>query len=201
MSNLNKPKVYIVEDDNAICQALLALFKSVQLEVETFSSAHAFLEAYNPSWLGCILLDVRLPTMSGLELQEKLLAQGNKLPLIFMTGYADVPMSVRAMKAGAFDFITKPFNNQLLVEQVQKAIAASLSAKPTQTESPDFSSLTARERDVLNHLADGKLNKEIAVLLNISISTVELHRARIMQKMHAKTLAELIKKYVLINYT
>lgn len=198
-----EPSVFIVEDDTAICRALAELFKSVHLPVKIYYAAQDFLDDYDANHQGCLLIDVRLPLISGFDLIEKLQTLDNKLPIIMMTGYGDVPMAVRAMKAGAVDFVMKPFNNQILVELVQRAInsvSASYKTPCSKIERQQLNSLTEREHEVLEHLTAGKLNKEIAAELKISISTVEAHRARIMEKMQAKNIAELIKKYVLLTY-
>lgn len=195
--------VFIVEDDTAICRALTELFKSVHLPVKIYNAAQDFLDDYDANSQGCLLIDVRLPFISGFDLIEKLQALDNKLPIIMMTGYGDVPMAVRAIKAGAVDFVMKPFNNQILVELVQRAInsvPASYKTPSSKIDRQQLNSLTEREREVLEHLTAGKLNKEIAAELKISISTVEAHRARIMEKMQAKNIAELIKKYVLLTH-
>lgn len=196
----NDPTVFIVDDDEAVCQALSWLLKSTNMHAEIFSNAQDFLSSYTSNRKGCLLIDVRMPGMNGLELQEKLNALHNMLPVIILTGHGDIPMAVRAMRAGAFDFITKPFNNQVLLEQVQRAIMQNanshLKVMPHDI-AQRIQRLTPREREVMELVVDGKLNKEIAHLLKISISTVELHRANVMQKMQAKTIAELVKLYIL----
>jgi two-component system, LuxR family, response regulator FixJ len=203
MSNKTiKPTVFIVDDDNELCQSLQFLLESVGLTVKIFNNGHDFLATFQPAQTGCILLDIRMPLMSGLELQEQLTLRQNTLPIIFMTGHGDVPMAVRAMKAGAFDFLTKPFNDQTMLDQIQKAIAQHQKlASNTQQHlnaHTGFKSLTSREREVLQLIVQGKLNKEIAYELNISAKTVELHRAHVMQKMQAATVAELVRLYLLV---
>jgi two-component system, LuxR family, response regulator FixJ len=197
-----KPSVFIVDDDNELCQSLQFLLESVGLQVKTFNNAHDFLVNFQPTQTGCILLDIRMPLMSGLELQEQLTLNQNTLPIIFMTGHGDVPMAVRAMKAGAFDFLTKPFNDQTMLDQIQKAITQHQKiATNTQqhiTANANFKTLTSRERGVLQLIVQGKLNKEIAFELDISIKTVELHRSHVMQKMQAATVADLVKLYMLV---
>ncbi|MCE3238437.1 MAG: DNA-binding response regulator [Gammaproteobacteria bacterium] len=199
-----KPVLFLVEDDIAICQALTALFATIQLPVKTYHTAQALLADYDSvsQQSGCLLIDVRLPDMSGLDLQEKLHALNNPFPIILMTGYGDVPMAVRAMKAGAFHFVLKPFNNQELLELVQRALLAgskSKAIKPDKQEREQLNQLTSREREVIEHLMKGKLNKQVAADLGVSISTVELHRAHAMAKLQTKTIAGLIKKYLLLT--
>ena len=196
--------VYVVDDDAALCQSLSWLLESVGLPVETFNSAQAYLEKYNVKQRGCLLLDIRMKGMSGFELQEKLISLGNRLPIIMITGHGDIPMAVRAMKAGAVDFITKPFNDQLLLDLVQRVLAEEIERKEeadvtvtSNANNPEllerYASLTAREREIMERVVDGKLNKQIAYELGISMKTVELHRAHVMQKMQVKSLAELVK--------
>ncbi len=190
-----------MDDDVDLCQSLQWLLESVGLVAKAFNNGLDFLAYFKPSkTAGCILLDVRMPQMSGLEVQEQLRVHQNTLPIIFMTGHGDVSMAVQAMKAGAFDFLTKPFNDQVMLDQIHKAIAHYQKCTSAQTQCAIFherlSSLTAREQGVLKWIVDGKLNKEIAFGLNISIKTVELHRARIMEKMQASTIAQLVKFYL-----
>jgi two-component system response regulator TtrR len=199
-----KPILFLIEDDLALCQALIALFATIQLPVKTYHTAQAFLAEYDSvsQQAGCLLMDVRLPDMSGLDLQEKLQALNNPLPIILMTGYGDVPMAVRAMKTGAFHFVLKPFNNQELLELIQRALltGSRLKAiKPDQEAQAQLDQLTLREREIIEQLMKGKLNKQVAADLGISISTIELHRAHAMAKLQANTIAELIKKYLLLT--
>jgi len=205
MSNVKKtPVVYVVDDDVALCQSLSWLLESVGLTVETFNSAQIFLDKYDIGQRGCLLLDIRMKGISGFELQEKLINLGNRLPIIMMTGHGDIPMAVRAMKSGAVDFITKPFNDQLLLDLVQRVLLEEAERKEEhETVSSGgignsellerYASLTAREREIMERVVDGKLNKQIAYELGISMKTVELHRAHVMQKMQVKSLAELVK--------
>jgi two-component system response regulator TtrR len=199
-----KPVLFLIEDDVAICQALIALLATIQLPVKTYHTAQAFLTDYDniSQQSGCLLIDVRLPDMSGLDLQEKLHALNNTLPIILMTGYGDVPMAVRAMKAGAFHFVLKPFNNQELLELIQRALLACSSSKAIKLDKEaqeQLKQLTPREREVIEQLMEGKLNKQVAADLGISISTIELHRAHAMAKLQTNTIAELIKKYLLLT--
>ncbi len=197
----NKDTVFIVDDDIDLCKSLRWLLESVGLGTQIFNNAASFLNVFSPTQTeGCILLDIRMPQMSGLELQAQLNAQQNTLPIIFMTGHGDVPMAVRAMQAGAFDFLTKPFNDQVLLELIYKAIAfhqKSLSrGRKNAVIQSRLNLLTSREAEILKWIVAGKLNKEIAWQLNISIKTVELHRCNIMKKMDAGTIVELIKSYL-----
>jgi two-component system response regulator TtrR len=200
----NKDTVFIVDDDVDLCKSLRWLLESVGLGIRVFNHAADFLNAFPLDQTeGCILLDIRMPQMSGLELQVQLTARQNSLPIIFMTGHGDIPMAVRAMKAGAFDFLTKPFNDQVLLDLIYKAIAyhqKSLSqGRKHAVIHSRLSSLTSRETEILKLIVAGKLNKEIAWELNISIKTVELHRCNIMKKMHASTVVELIKSYLRVT--
>lgn len=198
-----KPTVFVIDDDDDLCKSLQWLLESVGLSVKTFNNGHDFLANFSTHVHGCILMDIRMPQMSGLELQEQLNLQQNTLPIIFMTGHGDVPMAVRAMKAGALDFLVKPFNDQIMLEQIQKAIAKNSEYMASNKYHADlcqrYTSLTAREREILQCIVAGKLNKVIAYELGISMKTVELHRAHVMQKMQATSFAELVKFYMLIN--
>jgi two-component system, LuxR family, response regulator FixJ len=201
MSN-STPHIYLVEDDVALCRALEWLFQSINLLSKTFNNGKDFLEYYNSELTGCILADIRMPKMSGLELQERLNARHNRLPIIFISGHGDIALSVRAMKTGAFDFISKPFNNQNLIEQIQKAIEKN-TKDFVQKENRSFAlscmKLTRRESEVLHHVVDGKLNKQISSMLEVSISTVEMHRANIMKKLGVQSVAKLIENYTKVN--
>jgi two-component system, LuxR family, response regulator FixJ len=194
---MNKPTVFIVDDDPIVGQAISWLLSSVCIPTEIFLDAQAYLDAYDASRHGCLLIDVRMPGMSGLELQEYLKQRHNSLPIIMISGHGDVPMTVRAMQAGAIDFILKPFNNQLLLEKIQIAIIANQKQQHIDYQLADLTkrleNLTPRERAVLKEVVAGKMNKQIAADLSIAISTVELHRAKIMKKMEVSTLATLIK--------
>lgn len=185
--------IYIVDDDPALCKALRWLLESVNLKIEAYHSAMDFLKAYQLTWQGCLLIDIRMPLMSGLQLQQKLIELGNRLPIIMISGHGDISMAVRAMKAGAIDFITKPFNDQLLLEQIQHALSTSKQTDDKLSIVRRYQSLTPREQQIMTGVVTGKMNKQIAHDLEISPKTVEFHRSNIMQKMHAKTLADLIK--------
>ncbi|RMX21072.1 DNA-binding response regulator [Legionella jordanis] len=188
----DKLNITIIDDDEAICNSLRWLCETINLPVKTYHSPKSYLDNFNPKERGCLIVDVRLPHMSGLELIEHINSKANHLSIIVITGYGDIPMAVRAMKAGAIDFVLKPFNEQNLLETIQKCLN-----RPKVISVDDFSerfeTLTQREQQVLHLILEGKLNKEIAYALSIAISTVEAHRARIMQKMQVKTLAELMK--------
>lgn len=198
----NDALVFIVDDDEAVRQSTAWLIESIGLKVHTFISADEFLENYNNE-SGCIVMDVRMPGMSGLEAQEEMKQRGIALPLIFITGHGDVPMAVRALKRGAFDFIEKPFNDQLLLDAVQRGLKQNSEARESrvQNESIDrrIASLTPREHEVMLRVTEGKPNKVIAHELNVSIKTVEVHRARMMEKMEASSVAELVKVTIQAN--
>ncbi|RUR09435.1 response regulator transcription factor [Legionella sp. km772] len=196
----NNPTIFIIDDEVNVCHALSWLFKSVQFNVETYENAQLFLEKYNPEKHGCIIMDVRLPGMSGLELLEQLKTQRSNIPVIIITGYGDIQMAVRAMKAGAVDFILKPFNDQCLLETVQKCISKIANTNSIDLIQERINNLSERERQIINLILDGKLNKQIAYELSISISTVEAHRANIMHKMQAKNVAQLIKMYLQVQF-
>ncbi len=192
--------IFIIDDEINVCNALSWLFKSVQFNVETYENAQLFLDKYSHEKQGCIIMDVRLPGMSGLELLEQLKTQKSHIPVIIITGYGDIQMAVRAMKAGAVDFLLKPFNDQCLLETVQKCINKTVSTSSIDLMQERVSSLSERERQIINLILDGKLNKQIAYELSISISTVEAHRANIMHKMQAKNVAQLIKIYLQVQF-
>lgn len=189
--------VFIVDDDEAVRDSLALLISSVGLSVSTFSSANEFVESYDPAARGCLILDVRLPGMSGLELQQKLSDSGADLPIVFITGHGDVPMAVRAMRRGAVDFLQKPFSDQDLLDRVQQALAEQ-SARREEVESKAtiarrIASLTPREHQVMEQVVAGHANKVIANRLGMSQRTVEVHRAHIMRKMEADSLAQLVR--------
>lgn len=189
--------VFVVDDDAAVRDALSWLIKSVGLKVETFGSAQEFLDKLNPKRAGCVVLDVRMPGMSGLELQERLTLDKVTLPVIIVTGHGDVPMAVRAVKSGAFDFIEKPFNDQDLLDRIQQALKRFTENRKVEEQRSDvdsrLSSLTPREREVLGMVVSGNPNKVIASQLGISCRTVEIHRGRVMEKMRASSLSELVR--------
>jgi len=192
--------VYVVDDDDAMRESLTWLIESVGLNVETYASADEFLESYYPGRPGCVLLDVRMPGMSGLELQGHLQKQQVTVPVIMITGHGDVPMAVRAMKSGAIDFIEKPFNDEQLLESIRNALAIDDTRRDEQSFKAEVASrlaqLTPRESEVMDMVTAGKSNKEIANTLGVSAKTVEAHRAKVMEKMEAGSLAELVRLVV-----
>ncbi len=200
-----EPTVYVVDDDPAVRDSLRWLLSSVDLAVETFGSAQDFIDAYDTGKQGRVLVDVRMTGMSGLELQEELAARNTLLPVIIITGHSDVQMAVRAMKAGAFDFIEKPFNDQALLDLVQKAIEENKAIVRMRSEHEEirerFNLLSPRERQVLEQIVAGEPNKRIAFTLGLSEKTVEAHRAKVMEKTRSGSLAELIKMATLLEAT
>ncbi len=197
MAMNEEPIVYVVDDDPAVRKSLRWLIESVGLAVATFSSGGEFLDGYQPGRQGCMVLDVRLPGISGLELLETLSNRDSKLPVIVITGHADVPMAVRAMKHGAVDFIEKPYSDQILLERIQQAMADDARRRENQADVSDIckraDGLTSREQEVMQMVVAGKANKQIAADLDISQKTVEVHRARVMSKMQAGSVAELVR--------
>jgi two-component system response regulator FixJ len=195
-SNL-RPTIFIVDDDAAVRDALKLLLRSVGQAVETYASAQEFLDAYSEDRPGCLVLDIRMPGMSGLELQQKLNEKHSILPIIFITGHGDVPMAVEAMQAGAVDFIQKPFRDQDLIDRINQALEKDSSNRAALGERNDIrrrlDTLTPREREVLDLVVHGKANKVIAGDLKLSQRTVEIHRARVMEKMQASSLAHLVR--------
>jgi two-component system, LuxR family, response regulator FixJ len=191
------PAVFIVDDDEAVRSSLRLLIKSVGLIPTALGSAREFLEKYDPAQPGCLVLDVRMPEMSGLELQEQLNRQGAVIPVIFITGHGDVPMAVEAMQAGAFDFLQKPFRDQDLIDRIQKALEKDRANRAVLNERSlirkRLESLTPREREVLEMVSSGKPNKIMAAELGVSQRTVEIHRGRVMEKMGASSLAQLVR--------
>jgi FixJ family two-component response regulator len=191
------PIVFVVDDDASVRDAVKRLIASVGLRVETFGSTGEFLAFARPKAPACLVLDVRLPDVSGLEFQRDLAQANLHIPIIFITGHADVPMTVRAMKAGAVEFLTKPFRGQELLDAIQEAIAKDRLEWNLRAQIADlrarYDSLTAREKEVLNLVVSGLLNKQIGAELGTSELTVKTHRARVMQKMEAESLADLVK--------
>lgn len=200
---MSQPTVYLVDDDLYYRQSLRLFLEEEQLKVKDFESATAFLEAYRPQRPGCLVLDVRMPEMSGLELQDHLVERKIVLPIIFLTGHGDVPMSVKAMKAGAINFLEKPLDNHALLKAIYEAFSSDNLTRMEHAETVDiikrFGRLTRREREVMKRVILGKANKEIANELNVSPRTVEVHRARVMQKMGAKSIPGLISMAVRVD--
>jgi FixJ family two-component response regulator len=194
---MDEPIVYVVDDDESVCRALARLFRTVGLSAETFPSAKAFLEHPPGDGPACLILDVRLPGPSGLDLQDVLGQARPDLPIVFITGHGDVPSTVRAMKGGAVDFLQKPFNDQELLDCVQRALARSRQQRVERAErdavQTDLDTLTPREREVLLQVVTGKLNKQIASDLGIAEKTIKVHRGRVMQKMRANSVADLVR--------
>lgn len=194
--------VFIIDDNPVVCHALRSLFESVDFNVKTYHDAHVFLDNQEYKKAGCLIADVRMPFMSGLQLLERLKILKSNLPVIMITGHGDVQMAVRAMKLGAVDFILKPFNDQLLLELVQSYIQKEVKTRELseldmmEGMSNMLHQLSEREKQVLDLIAEGNLNKEIAHTLFISVSTVEVHRASIMRKLHVKSLAQLLRMYI-----
>ncbi|MET0091096.1 MAG: response regulator transcription factor [Candidatus Thiodiazotropha sp.] len=199
----SRPTVFVVDDDQAMRNSLKWLIESVSMQVETFESANAFIQSYYPGRSGCLLLDVRMPGMSGLELQEYLRINQIAIPVIIITGHGDVPMAVRAMKAAAVDFIEKPFNDELLLESIRHAMALDARQRDMQAQRAEIATrlarLTPREYEVMVMVTNGQANKEIANALGVSSKTVEAHRARVMEKMEADSLAELVRMAINAN--
>lgn len=189
--------VFVVDDDDAVRRALERLIRSVGLEVETFASAQEFLRRDPLNRPACVVTDVRMPGLSGLDLQTELADAGLSMPIIFMTGHGTVPMSVRAMKAGAVDFLQKPVDEQLLLDAINQALERSGREQEDLARRAEIQSradsLTAREREVFEHVVRGLLNKQIAAELGASEKTIKVHRARVMQKMQADSLADLVR--------
>lgn len=189
--------VYVVDDDEAVRDALGVLLDSVGLKSHVFSSPQAFLEHYTPDISGCLVLDIRMPGMSGLELQQRLTEQNSLLPIIFITGHGDVPMAVEAMQKGAVDFVQKPFRDQELLDRINSALekhAADLAMLKEVAEiRTRISALTKREKEVMDAVCKGSANKVIAMDLGVSQRTVEIHRARVMDKMSARSVAQLVR--------
>lgn len=197
----DKQTVFIIDDDEGIREGLELLFESIDLNAQSFSSGSAFLNVYNPNMSGCIVLDIRMPKMSGLELQQKLKDLNCLLPIIFITGHGDIPMAVEAMRLGAIDFIRKPFNEQHLIDRINEALILDdkqheqhINKHKTKIE---IESLSSREREVFERVTDGMMNKVIASDLNISERTVEVHRSHVMMKLGAKTLAQLVRSKIM----
>jgi FixJ family two-component response regulator len=197
-ASAREPLVFIVEDDESMRRALSNLFQSVGLEVELFGSAYEMLQGKLPDVASCLVLDIRLPGLSGLDFQAELAKANIHIPIIFMTGHGDIPMSVRAMKGGAVDFLTKPFRDQDMLDAVTVAIERDRkrreAAKVVAILQTHFETLTPREREILALVSSGLMNKQIAAELGLAEITVKIHRGHIMKKMGARSLADLVRK-------
>lgn len=195
-----KPTVFVIDDDAAIRDALQSLISSMKLHVELFGSAAEFLQRERPDAPSCLVLDVRLPGISGLDFQRKLTEANHSIPVIFITGHGDIPMSVRAMKAGAVEFLAKPFRDQDLLDAIHVALERDRARRQQESEMivlrERFESLTPREQEVLPLVVSGRLNKQIAAELGTSEITVKVHRASVMRKMQADSLPDLVKMAV-----
>jgi FixJ family two-component response regulator len=192
-----KPAVYVVDDDPSVRVAMERLLKSVGLTVKTFASAREFLDQATPEWSGCLIVDLRMPGMGGLDLQDQLSARQVSLPVIFLTGYGTVPASVRAMKAGAVDFLEKPVDDQKLLDAVHEALERDREVRLNQAEMQALQQrlaiLTPREYEVFTFIISGRLNKQAAAALGTTEKTIKVHRARIMEKLQCASLAELVR--------
>ena len=191
------PIVFVVDDDVSVREGLSSLIRSVDLNVKTFSSAREFLAHSRPDVPACLVLDVRLPGLSGLDLQRELVTAKNGIPIIFITGHGDVPMAVQAMKEGAFEFVQKPFRDQDLLDRINHALEQDKESRSSLARRADvqhrIESLTPREKQVMALVVDGAANKVIAIDLGLSERTVEIHRAKVMEKMGARSVAHLVK--------
>lgn len=191
------PIVFVVDDHRSVREGITSLLESIGLRAQTFRTAEEFLHAARPDAAACVVLDVRLPGLSGLDLQQLLLRAGRAIPIVFITGHGDVPMSVEAMKSGAVEFLLKPFRDQQLLDAIQRALARDrLERQRLAVEAVlrrRYDSLTPREREVMAHVVTGQLNKQIAAELRMSEVTVKVHRSRLMQKMNVASLPELVR--------
>lgn len=198
-----KPTVYIVDDDDGMRRALGVLMTTVGYQPAAFASPREFIAKYDPSLPGCLVLDVRMPEMSGLEVQQHLNRSGSMLPVILVSGHGDIPMAVQAMKDGAFDFLQKPFRDQDLLDRINGALKLDAENRASVDRLADLTqragSLTPREREVMALVVDGKANKVIAIDLSLSERTVEIHRANVMEKMGARSVAHLVKMHLMLG--
>jgi two-component system, LuxR family, response regulator FixJ len=199
----SRPLVFVVDDDEPVRDAIGMLLDTVGMDYESYDSAQAFLDHYDPTRRGCLVLDIRMPGMSGLELQQRLVERSAPIPIVFITGHGDVPMAVEAMKRGAVDFIRKPFRDQELLDRIHEALAQEADQRAQARTLDDLhqrvASLTPREREVFLRVADGQANKVVAIELGISERTVEIHRSQVMQKTRARSLADLVRMKLLLD--
>ena len=197
MKSADVPTVFIVEDDRGMRQAIQNLVESVGLRAEAYATGQEFLQRKRTSDPSCLVLDVRLPQVSGLDLQRQLAQTGVQIPIIFITAHGDIPMSVRALKSGAVEFLTKPFRDQDLLDAIQQALQRDSAARKQQAEIHElnerYQSLTVREREVMTLVVSGMLNKQIAAEIGASEATVKIHRGHVMQKMEARSLVDLVR--------
>jgi len=193
----DSPLVYVVDDDEAVRDSLMLLLRAVGQPGQAYASATEFLESYNPEQHGCLVADIRMPGMSGLDLQKELIRQGAPIPVIFITGHGDVPMAVDAMKSGALDFIEKPFRDQDLLDKVHQALSWDKARHEENLQGlairERLATLTPRETEVMERVVQGQANKVIAMDLGVSQRTVEIHRARVMEKMAVRSVANLVR--------
>jgi two-component system, LuxR family, response regulator FixJ len=201
--NKRKPLIYIVDDDDGMRRALTVLITTIGYQPLAFAKPTEFLAKYDPNQPGCLVLDVRMPEMSGLEVQQHLNKAGSMLPVILVSGHGDIPMAVQAMKDGAFDFLQKPFRDQELIDRINGALKLDAQNRESVDRLADLTareeSLTPREREVLALVVDGKANKVIAIDLGLSERTVEIHRANVMEKMGARSVAHLVKMHLMLG--
>jgi two-component system, LuxR family, response regulator FixJ len=197
------PQVFVVDDDEPVRDAIGMLLETVGVPFQSFATAQAFLDAYDRSCRGCLVLDIRMPGMSGLELQQRLLEMKAPIPIVFITGHGDVPMAVEAMKRGAVDFIRKPFKDDELLERIQEALGIDADQRAEFDAAEDLhsriASLTPREREVFERVARGQANKVVAIELGISERTVEIHRSQVMHKAGARSLADLVRMKLIVD--
>jgi FixJ family two-component response regulator len=198
-----RPTVFLVDDEEPVRKAVSRLLRAENIEVAAFASPLEFLAAYDPTIPGCLLLDLQMPALNGLELQKELLRKGGVLPIVFLSGQADVPVSVQAMKLGACDFLTKPVSDDVLLAAVRAAFAKYVQDQVKREKKAEvatrIASLTPREREVLSHVTTGRLNKQIADDLGTVEKTIKVHRSRVMEKMKVRSLAELVRLTLLLD--